>query len=326
LDYRPRIVRKNIKEKVFLLSNISSKEYIYRQFKEKGIAQLIKIDEPLNKHTSYHIGGPADFYCIPEKIDDLKSLISIATREKIPFHIIGNGTNLLIYDKGVRGLVIKLGKDFKKVSFFGRMLKTGAGISMINLSKIAFSKNLSGLEFACNIPGSLGGAIISNASFNGYSISEIIKSVTVLTESNKIKKISQSDLHFGYRKCKLKTTAAIILGAEIVLNPASGKAIKSKMEKNIRIRKNNQPLKHFSAGSIFKNPENYFAGALIEQVGAKGLSCGNAEVSSVHANFIINKGNALASDILFLIEEIELKVFKRFGIKMEREIEIIGEK
>ena len=310
---------------MFLLVSIVSKEYIYHQFINKGLKHIVKVDEPLIKHTSYKIGGPADFYCSPGNINELKSLLSIAVHEKIPYSLIGNGTNLLIRDKGIRGMVINLGKDFKKVCIFDRILKTGAGISLIYLSKFAFNHNLSGLEFACNVPGTLGGAIINNASFKGNSIADIVHSVTILTKENKIKKIPRSDLNFNYRKCDLKELSIIIIEAELKLKYGIKEKIKSKIEENIGIRINKQPLNYFSAGSIFKNPEGYFAGALIEQVGAKGLSKGNAEVSKVHANFIVNKGNALASDVLYLIKEIETRVRNRFGIKLEQEIEILGE-
>lgn len=310
---------------MFLLSNTVSKEYIYHQFINKGLEHIVKVDEPLIKHTSYKIGGPADFFCSPGNIDELKSLLLIAVRGKIPYSLIGNGTNLLIRDKGMRGMVIKLGKDFKKVCIFDKILKTGAGISLIYLSKFAFNRNLSGLEFACNIPGTLGGAIINNAGFKGSSIAAIVNSVTILTKENEIKKISRSDLHFNYRKCNLREHSKIIIEAELKLKYGIKEKIKSKIEENIKIRANRQPLNYFSAGSIFKNPKGYFAGALIEQVGAKGLSKGNAEVSKVHANFIVNKGNASASDVLYLIKEIETRVRNRFGIKLEREIEILGE-
>jgi len=302
------------------------KECIYRQFINKGMnKQSVKINEPLRKHTSYKIGGPADFYCSPENMNELKFLILIALHEKIPYFLIGNGTNLLIRDKGIRGIVIKLGKDFKKVCIFDKILRVGAGINLTYLSKLAYRHNLSGLEFVCNIPGTLGGAIINNASFEGNSISNILKSITILDKGNEIKKIPRTDLHFNYRKCDLKERDTIIVEAELKLKHEKKEKIKSKMKENIKIRLDRQPLNYFSAGSIFKNPEGYFAGALIEQVGAKGLSRGFAEVSRIHGNFIVNKGDALASDVLYLIKEIKTRVQNRFGIKLEQEIEIFGE-
>jgi len=292
---------------------------------EQGIDSIVKYDEPLKNHTSLRIGGPADVFCSPNNIEDLKKVVSISREYNIPFRVIGNGTNLLILDSGIRGLVINLNKGFKKIEFSDKIIKVGAGVSLVYLSKIVSNKELSGLEFVCNVPGFLGGAIINNASFKGNCMADVVQSVTFLTRENKIGRTFKSNLNFNYRECNLKGKPVVILEATLLLKKGNKEEIESKIKQNIEIRKTKQPLNKFSAGSIFKNPPGYYAGELAEKVGAKGLSRGKAQVSSKHANFIINKGGASAEDILYLIEEIEKRVKKNIGIKLEREIEILGE-
>jgi UDP-N-acetylmuramate dehydrogenase len=300
-------------------------DIIKNECKKQEIGCIVKYDEPLKNHTSLRIGGPADVFCNPGNIEDLKKVVSIFWEYNMPFRVIGNGTNLLILDSGIRGLVINLNKDFKKIEFSDKIVKVGAGVSLVYLSKMALNRELSGLEFACAIPGALGGAIINNASFKGNCMADVIQDVTFLTRENKIEITSKSSLNFNYRECNLKGKPVIILEATLLLKKGNKEEIESKIKQNIEIRKTGQPLDKFSAGSIFKNPPGYFAGELAEKVGAKGLSWGKAQVSSRHANFIINNGGASAGDILYLIEEIEKRVRKNFGVKLEREIEILGE-
>jgi len=300
-------------------------DIIKNECKKQGIDHIIKYDEPLKNHTSLRIGGPADVFCSPGNIEDLKKVVSIFKEYNIPFWVIGNGTNLLILDNGIRGLVINLNKDFKKIEFSDKIVKVGAGVSLVYLSKMALNRELSGLEFACAIPGALGGAIINNASFKGNCMADVVQNVTFLTRENKIETTSKSNLNFNYRECTLKDKPVIVLEATLLLEKGNKEEIESKIKQNIEIRKTGQPLDKFSAGSIFKNPPGYYAGELIEKVGVKGLSRGKAEVSTRHANFIINNGGASAGDILYLIEQIEKRVKKNFGIKLEREIEILGE-
>jgi UDP-N-acetylmuramate dehydrogenase len=300
-------------------------DIIKSECKKQGISSMIKYDEPLKNHTSLRIGGSADVFCSPNNIEDLKKIVSISKEYNVPFLVMGNGTNLLILDSGIRGLVINLNKGFKKIEFFDKIVKVGAGASLVYVSKVALSRELSGLEFACNVPGTIGGAIINNASFKGNCIADVVQFVTFLTQENKIERTSKSDLNFNYRECNLKGKPVIILEATLLLKRGSKEEIESKIKQNIEIRKRRHPLDKFSAGSIFKNPSGYYAGELAEKVGAKGLYRGKAQVSSRHANFIINNGGASAGDILYLIEEIEKRVKKKFGIKLEREIEILGE-
>ena len=292
---------------------------------KQGIKRIIKYDEPLKNHTSLRIGGPADFFISPNNIEDLKKAVSISKEYNIPFRVMGNGTNLLILDSGIRGLVINLNKGFKKIEFSDKIVKVGAGVSLVYLSKLALSRELSGLEFTCALPGALGGAIINNASFKGNCMANVVQDVTFLTRENKIERISKSNLNFDYRECNLKNKLVIILEATLLLEKGNKEEIRSRIKQNIEIRKTIQPLDKFSAGSIFKNPPGYYAGELAEKVGAKGLSHREAQVSPKHANFIVSNSGASAGDVIYLIEEIEKRVKKSFGIKLEREIEIWGE-
>jgi len=300
-------------------------DIIKNECKKQGIDRIIKYDELLKNYSSLRIGGPADVFCSPGNIEDLKKVVSIFKEYNTPFWVIGNGTNLLILDNGIRGLVINLNKDFKKIEFSDKVVKVGAGVSLVYLSKMVLNRELSGLEFTCALPGTLGGAIINNASFKGNCMADVVQNVTFLTRENKIERTSKSNLNFNYRECDLKGKPVIILEATLLLKKGNKEEIESKIKQNIEIRKTRQPLDKFSAGSIFKNPPGYYAGELIEKVGAKGLSRGQAEVSTRHANFIVNNGGASARDILYLIEEIEKRVKKNYGIKLEREIEILGE-
>lgn len=300
-------------------------DVINNEFIKKGIKKIVKLNEPLMNHTSLKIGGPADIFCIPNDIEELMKIISISQKFNIPFWVIGNGTNLLVLDKGVRGIVIKLGKGFKKMIFFDKIVKVGSGVSLLYLGRITLNRGLSGLEFACNIPGTLGGAIINNASFNGNCMADIVQSVTFLTKEKKIESVPPPGLNFKYRECNLKDKSVIILEVTLQLKEGNKEKIESIIKEYIKIREVKQPLDKLSAGSIFKNPPGYYAGELIEKIGAKGLSQGKASVSNKHANFIINNGNATARDVLYLIEEIEKRVRKAFNIELNREIQILGE-
>lgn len=200
-----------------LLTELSYKESFFREMKKSGFEKQIKLNEPLKNHTSYRIGGPVDFYYVPENIDELKRIFSVAVKMKIPYKFIGNGTNLLIRDKGLKGIVMQLGKGFKNITQSGRILKAGAGVSLPSISQYAFKQNLSGLEFSINIPGTLGGAIINNASFRGNSISDIIRNITILTPENRIIKITKNNLKFRYRSCEFGVEKFIITKVELEL-------------------------------------------------------------------------------------------------------------
>ncbi|MBR4721199.1 MAG: UDP-N-acetylmuramate dehydrogenase [Clostridia bacterium] len=280
-------------------------------------------NEPMKNHTTFKIGGPCDEFCEAESIEDILSALKYAKTKNIPVFVMGNGSNLLVSDKGIRGLVLKISDKFSKCEFCGNTAKAQSGILLSTLSKMAQKKSLSGLEFAGGIPGSLGGAIYMNAGAYGGEMKDVIKSVTYL-ENGEIKKI-EKDFGFGYRKSIFTDTDAIILEAEIELKDGDSHEIQAKMEdfKNRRIEK--QPLSMPSAGSTFKRPEGYFAGKLIEDAGLKGCFIGGAKVSEKHSGFIVNTGNATAQDVLSLIRHIQKTVEEKFGVELKTEVKIVGD-
>lgn len=279
-------------------------------------------NEPLKNHTSFKIGGPADEFCEVTSAEEVEKLIKYAKEKNIPYTIIGNGSNLLVGDKGIRGLVIKLAKGFDDAEVLGTKIIAKAGILLSKLAKVALSHSLSGLEFASGIPGTLGGAIYMNAGAYDGEMKDVVKSVTYL-ENGEIKRTT--DLDFGYRKSRFSGTDCIILSAELELTSAKADDISAKMEDFKERRCSKQPLSMPSAGSTFKRPEGYFAGKLIEESGLKGFTIGGAMVSEKHSGFVVNSGDATARDVLDLIEHIQKTVYEKFGVMLETEVKMLGE-
>lgn len=284
----------------------------------------IKINEPLKNHTSFKIGGPADEFCEVTSREEISGLIEYAEKKNIPYTIIGNGSNLLVGDKGIRGLVIKLAKGLDKAEASGETIIAEAGILLSKLAKLALAEGLSGLEFASGIPGTLGGAIFMNAGAYGGEMKDIVKSVTYL-EDGEIKAAAGTELEFGYRKSRFTGRGCVILSAELELKHADADEIAAKMEDFKERRCSKQPISVPSAGSTFKRPEGYFAGRLIEDAGLKGFCVGGAQVSEKHSGFVINKGDATARDVLDLIEHIQKTVYEKFKVRLETEVKMLGE-
>ncbi len=285
----------------------------------------VKFAEPMSRHTSFGIGGPADCFITPQDIEDLKNIILLSKKRKLLLKVMGQGTNLLVRDGGIRGIVVKLGKGFEGVKFSKRFLLAGAAVRLSTLIKLAASKGLGGLEFAVGIPGSLGGAMATNAGIEALSISQKIMSVGTITGEGKIKNLKASDLNFGYRQCHLQENS-IILDARLKLERVREDEILRRMNTFLGKRERTQPLGTANAGCIFKNPDPKTPTArLIEEAGLKGKRIGGAAVSRVHANFILNLGKAKAKDVLALMEVIKKEVKEKTGINLEPEIEIWGE-
>jgi len=273
---------------------------------------------------SLKTGGEADLFAIPEDKEDLEVVLSFCKERKIYPLIIGNGTKLLVKEKGVRGVVIKLGASFKQIENHEEEIKVGAGIDLSNLIDFTVKKGLSGLEFLAGIPGTVGGAIVRNAGAFGENISERILSVKMMDRNNSDLVLSNKEIEFGYRtSIFMKRKDWVLVEAKLRLFPGEKDKIFSKLREIKRKKMLSQPLSFPSAGCIFKNPPSYSAGFLIQQAGCAGMRIGDAEVSSHHANFIINKGKATAEDIIRLIEGVQKKVKEKFGIIMETELEII---
>lgn len=287
------------------------------------IKNLIKVDIEVNKsmeeYTSFKVGGIADIIAVVSKTEQLKELVTYLKKNELPYFIIGNGSNLLVKDEGIRGVVIKLSGLFKKISVTGQMIQAGAAVSLNKLLNISLKSNLSGLEFMIGIPGSVGGSLLMNAGVKECCIGEVVSWVKVLTPEMKEVVLEAGDIEFYYRGSSLYKY--IILEAEFSLKKASKEVILEKISsyQNKRIS-----LNFPNAGSIFKNPEGNFAGELIEKAGLKGCSIGDAQIFPGHANFIQNVGKAKAKDILLLIEKIRNTVQSQFGINLELEIKVIG--
>ncbi len=284
----------------------------------------IKKNELMKNHTSFKIGGPADEFCEATSAKDVIELISYAKGKGIPYTVIGNGSNLLVADKGIRGLVIKLSGGFDKAEVTGNTIKCEAGILLSKLASIAKKNSLTGVEFASGIPGTLGGAVYMNAGAYGGEMKDVVKSVTYL-ENEEVKTATSDMLDFGYRKSMFSGKDMIILSVELELEKGDIDEITAKMEDFKERRTSKQPLSMPSAGSTFKRPQGYFAGKLIEDSGLKGFAIGGAMVSEKHSGFVINTGDAKAQDVIDLIEHIKKTVFEKFGVRLETEVKTLGE-
>ena len=302
-----------------------NKDLLWKEIISCDLAKEIRCNEPMKYHTSWKIGGNADFFCIPSHQDCLTKVLLFALNHSLPIYIIGNGSNIWVPDEGIRGLVVKVARTIDKVEYSGKMIKAGAGILLPALVKDTVRKELSGLEFAAHIPGTLGGAIMNNASFGTESISDIINEITLLDYNNgHIKTLNKKQFSFCYRGVDLGYKEFVLLGASLILSRQDKEKIFLKIKNIYEQRRAGQPVSFLTAGCIFKNADNKPAGYLIEKSGAKGLTIGDAQVSTKHANFIINRGSATASDILKLIEKVEAMVERKFGIKLEREIDFLS--
>lgn len=277
----------------------------------------IYINEPMSKHTSFKTGGPADIFVVPESRKEIIELLKLNT----PKIVIGNGSNLLVKDGGIRGLVIKI--DISNFEIVTDMIIADAGCMVAKLSRIAMENSLTGLEFACGIPGTLGGAIYMNAGAYGGEMKDVIVETEIVDYDGNVSIIK--DHGFGYRSSKFQNMNCVILSSKIKLKHGDKEEIKKQIDANMNSRKSKQPIDKPSAGSTFKRPKDNFAAKLIDDAGLKGYSIGGAEVSSLHAGFVVNKGNATSKDIVKLIKYIQEKVSTEFGVMLEPEVRIIGE-
>lgn len=301
---------------------------LYREFGRKLISvfdtETIKIDEPMKAHTSFKVGGPADILAIPNSVQEVIELIKICGKEQVPYFIIGNGSNLLVKDGGIRGVVIKFSK-LNKLTVDGDIITAESGATMPSISNATLKEDLTGFEFACGIPGSIGGAVAMNAGAYNGEISNVIYSATILDNKSEIKTLNKDELELGYRTSSILKYGYTVLEVTLKFQKGEHEKISGRIKDLNRRRSEGQPLEFPSAGSTFKRPEGYYAAKLIEDTGLKGLSVGGAEVSKKHSGFIINKGDATASDILNLIKMVQDKVKEKYGVDLFTEVRIIGE-
>lgn len=290
--------------------------------------EQILCDEPMTKHTSFKVGGKADFFITAKTIEQVKKVVNVIKENKIPYFIIGNGSNLLVKDGGVRGVVLKV--DLKEVTIQKKeteiLVTAGAGVLLGFLSRKMKQQNIAGLEFACGIPGTIGGAIWMNAGAHGNEMKDIVVSTTVLDETGNLQTLSKEEQNFSYRSSIFQQNRqTIVLETTLKVKEGNAEEIEQKMEEYTNYRKTTQPIEYPSAGSTFKRGTDFITAKLIDECGLKGYGVGGAEVSCKHAGFVINKNKATASDILELIEQIKKHVREKFQKELELEVQIIGE-
>lgn len=284
---------------------------------------IILFDEPMSKHTSYGIGGPARAYVTPKNKEDLVSILKFSKDNNIPSYFIGSGSNLLVSDDGIDGIVITLGKSFNKLEINKNNVFAETGVMLGKMVKECTKRNLSGLESLIGVPGTLGGALIMNAGAFGGEISNYLEYVSVITMSGDEKKYQQKDIKFNYRNSSFSDNE-ILINANFKFILSDQKTVSKNKIKASGGRKSSQPLRFRSAGSVFKNPSEGAAGYFIDKAGLKGTKSGDAEISNVHANFFVNHGSATAKDVVRLINIARKKVYKEFGVMLELEIKTLG--
>ena len=282
-------------------------------------------DEPMKKHTSFRIGGPADLFVCVDDADKLAKMINCCEKSGVPYYICGNGTNLLVSDRGFRGVIFQIQKGFQDVTFEGNILKASSGVLLSSLAHQAAEHSLAGLEFASGIPGTLGGAVVMNAGAYGGEMKDVLINVTALKPGKGAVLLKAEELALGYRTSIFGSSDMIVLSAEMRLENGSKERIEAEMERLKEERIKKQPLEYPSAGSTFKRPEGFFAGKLIMDAGLRGFSVGGAAVSEKHCGFIINRGGATALDVKILISEIIRRVKDEFGVVLVPEVRFLGD-
>lgn len=288
-----------------------------------GFRGSIKMREPMSKHTTFGIGGPADCWLEPEDLGSLKRSFVEIENLGLPYLLIGEGSNLLVSDDGIRGVVIRLGGEFRNLECKGNTLVAGAAATIKELSEEALRHELDGVASICGIPGALGGGIVMNAGAYGGTLSDTLEWVETLEAGATSKRLYKPDITFGYRQAK-ELKGSIVTSLSFRLTKGNRDVIQAEMDRVTAARQKSQPLEFPSAGSVFKRPPGDYAGRILESVGAKGFSVGGAEVSTKHANFIINRGNATALDVLAVISEMRRRVRESLGIELELEIKKVG--
>lgn len=300
------------------------KNKIIQIFKEKNIKEVL-VDEKMKNHTTFQIGGPVDIMIIPKNEDEVVKSVEICRENKLDFFIMGNGSNLLVRDGGIRGVVIKINEGFNKIRVEKDKMICQSGALMKDVSKKAMDHVLTGIEFAEGIPGTIGGAITMNAGAYGGEIKDVVSKVRVLDKDNKIREYSNQDMDFRYRGSKVSDEGLIVLSVEIQLAAGDFQEIREEMEDLNYRRSSKQPLDLPSGGSTFKRPEGYYAGKLIDDSGLRGLKYGGAQVSEKHCGFVVNVNQATCKDVLGLIGVVQKTVRDNYGVDLEREIKLIGE-
>lgn len=285
----------------------------------------VLVDEPMNRHTTFRVGGCADFFVMPRSVAEIQDVLSLCVQENMPYYILGNGSNLLVSDKGYRGLILQIFKEMNQIEVRSATVMAQAGALLSKIGAAAYEAGLTGFEFASGIPGAAGGAVVMNAGAYGGEMKDILESVTVITPEGELLTLSNEELELGYRTSIVARKGYIVVEAIFRLQTGDKKEIRARMDELKQQRTSKQPLEYPSAGSTFKRPEGYFAGKLIQDAGLRGFQVGGAQVSEKHCGFVINKHEATAADIAELIRQVSDKVKAQFGVELEPEVKRLGE-
>ena len=284
----------------------------------------VLVDEPMSEHTTFKVGGPADLYVIPEDAGEVREVLRACDEAGVERFVLGRGSDLLVSDEGYRGVIVAVADGLTGVAVDGTEITCQAGVDLREASEMACELGLSGLEFACGIPGSVGGACFMNAGAYGGCIADVLKCVRVVTPDGSVDTIDAADLDLGYRRSRVASDGLVVLSATFDLEKGDPEKIRATMDDLMRQREEKQPLELPSAGSTFKRPEGYFAGKLIMDAGLQGYRVGGAEVSRKHAGFVVNVGGATAADVHAVIEHVQDEVERQFGVRLEPEVRFLG--
>ncbi len=298
---------------------------IYHKLVQIVGEERVRTDEPMKSHTTFRVGGPADFFVTPETSEEVRAVIDMCRSEEIDCHIIGNGSNLLVSDRGVRGVVVQIAKAMNKIESNGEQIRAQAGALLSEVAAHALKDGLAGFEFAAGIPGTLGGACVMNAGAYGGEMKDVLYEVTVLTSQGEFLVLKEDELELGYRTSVVARKGYIVLEAVIRLKKGDEEEIRRQMEDLRDRRISKQPLEYPSAGSTFKRPEGYFAGKLIQDAGLRGYTFGGAQVSEKHCGFVVNRGDATAAEVAELMRRVADKVEEQFKVRLEPEVKRLGD-
>lgn len=301
------------------------KEEMRQKFIEILGNNRVLFDEPMSQHTTFRIGGPADVFVMPENYEQIREVLRLCKEEKLPFFVLGNGSNLLVSDSGYRGVIIQMDRNMEEIRLDGEEIHACAGALLSSVAVAARNASLTGFEFAGGIPGTIGGAAVMNAGAYGGELKDVLKEVTVMTREGEILTIPADKLEMGYRTSIIKTAGYLVLEAVISLKKGDEEKIRAVMKELSERRTEKQPLDYPSAGSTFKRPEGYFAGKLIMDSGLRGYRAGGAQVSEKHCGFVINAGGATAEDVRSLMDHVIRVVREKYGVTLEPEVKFLGD-
>ena len=301
------------------------KEEMRQKFIEIFGNNRVLFDEPMSQHTTFRIGGPADVFVMPENYEQIREVLRLCKEEKLPFFVLGNGSNLLVSDSGYRGVIIQMDRNMEEIRLDGEEIHACAGALLSSVAVAARNASLTGFEFAGGIPGTIGGAAVMNAGAYGGELKDVLKEVTVMTRAGEILTIPADKLEMGYRTSIIKTAGYLVLEAVISLKKGDEEKIRAVMKELSERRTEKQPLDYPSAGSTFKRPEGYFAGKLIMDSGLRGYRVGGAQVSEKHCGFVINAGGATAEDVRSLMDHVIRVVREKYGVTLEPEVKFLGD-